>query len=166
MTAAGGRIIQQERRTYTSQAAWDREQEIIDEAGGGELVFAEVLRTHWNKIVITDPKWHPEECWRIEAGFDHGKTNPTALLRAYIDHEGVIYFCGEYYMPGKEVWLHAPEIRKMKDIDNISVAYSDPTILTPPCSNRTNPLSQGRRRSARSRLTTSTLSRAWSRCTG
>ena len=29
-----------ERKLYTSQAAWDREQEIIDEAGGGELVFA------------------------------------------------------------------------------------------------------------------------------
>src|ERR1039458_6929915 len=41
-----------ERRTYSSQASWDREQEIIDEAGGGELVFADTLVTHWNKIVI------------------------------------------------------------------------------------------------------------------
>src|ERR1039458_9487959 len=32
---------EKERKTYTSQAAWDREQEIIDEAGGGELVFAD-----------------------------------------------------------------------------------------------------------------------------
>jgi len=30
-----------ERRMYTSQASWDREQEIMDEAGGGELVFAD-----------------------------------------------------------------------------------------------------------------------------
>ena len=44
-----------ERKAYTSQAAWDREQEIRDEAGGGELVFADTLVTYWSKIVITDP---------------------------------------------------------------------------------------------------------------
>ena len=85
---------QQERRTYTSQAAWDREMEIIDEAGGGELVFADTLVTYWNKIVITDPGWRPDPGWRVIGGFDHGKTNPTALERAYVDYDGVIYFCG------------------------------------------------------------------------
>jgi len=49
-----------ERRKYTSQASWDREQEIVDEAGGGELVFADTLLNHWNKIVITDPAWRPD----------------------------------------------------------------------------------------------------------
>jgi hypothetical protein len=47
---------QTERRTYSSQAAWDREQEMVDEAGGGELVFAETLLAYYNKIVITDPR--------------------------------------------------------------------------------------------------------------
>jgi hypothetical protein len=42
-----------ERKKYTSQADWDREQEIFDEAGGGELVFRETLDAHWDKIVIT-----------------------------------------------------------------------------------------------------------------
>ena len=120
---------QQERQTYTSQAAWDREQEIIDEAGGGELVFADALRTYWNKIVISNPEWRPDKHWRIEAGFDHGKTNPTAFLRAYIDHEGTIIFCGEYYMPGLEVWQHAPALKEMEDIRRISAAYGDPTIF-------------------------------------
>jgi len=46
---------QTERRAYSSQAAWDREQEMVDEAGGGELVFADTLLTYWNKIVITTP---------------------------------------------------------------------------------------------------------------
>src|SRR5579864_5608586 len=91
-----------ERQTYTSQAAWDREQEIVDEAGGGELVFADTLLTHWNKIVITDPAWRPDPRWRVEGGFDHGKTNPTAFERTYVDHDGNLYMCGEYYMPGKE----------------------------------------------------------------
>jgi hypothetical protein len=59
---------QKERKTYSSQAAWDREQEMIDEAGGGELVFADTLLTYWNKIVITDPGWRPSPHWRVEAG--------------------------------------------------------------------------------------------------
>lgn len=118
-----------ERKAYSSQAAWDREQEMVDEAGGGELVFADTLLTYWNKIVISDPDWRPSPHWRVEGGFDHGKTNPTALLRAYIDNDGVIYFCGEYYMPGKEVWEHVPEIRKMPDIHHLSACYADPSIF-------------------------------------
>jgi|SRR5579859_131310 len=120
---------QMERRTYSSQAAWDREQEMMDEAGGGELVFADTLLTHWNQIVISDPGWRPSPHWRVEGGFDHGKTNPTVLLRAYIDGDGVIYFCGEYYVAGKEVWEHVPELRRMPDIRRISACYADPSIF-------------------------------------
>jgi len=119
----------QERRTYTSQAAWDREQEIVDEAGGGELVFADTLITHWNKIVITDPVWRPDPRWRVEAGFDHGKTNPTALERAYIDYDGNIILCGEYYMPGLEIWQHAPVMKQMADIRKVAACYADPSIF-------------------------------------
>jgi hypothetical protein len=118
-----------ERKTYTSQAAWDREQEVIDEAGGGELVFADTLVTHWKKIVITNPEWRPDPSWRIEAGFDHGKTNPTAFERCYVDDEGTMYFCGEYYEPGLEVWQHTPNLKRMADIRKISAAYGDPTIF-------------------------------------
>lgn len=70
-----------QRRKYTSQAAWDREQEIVDEAGGGELVFADTLLTHWKQIIIEDPFWQPELEWEAIGGFDYGKTNPTVLLR-------------------------------------------------------------------------------------
>jgi hypothetical protein len=118
-----------ERKTYTSQGAWDREQEIIDNAGGGELVVADVLITHWNKIVITSPEWRPDKRWRVEGGFDHGKTNPTALERAYIDFDGTIIFCGEYYMPGLEVWEHCPSLREMADVRKIAACYADPTIF-------------------------------------
>src|SRR3954471_7875844 len=97
--------------------------------GGGELVFADTLLTYWNKIVITDPSWRPSPHWRVEGGFDHGKTNPTALLRAYIDGDGVIYFCGEYYVAGKEVWEHARDLRSMPDINHLSACYADPTIF-------------------------------------
>lgn len=118
-----------ERKTYTSQASWDREQEIVDEAGGGELVFADTLITHAKKIIITDPNWHPDPDWRVEGGFDHGKTNPTALLRAYIDFEGAIIFAGEYYQPGLEIWQHAPQMMKMPDFNRMDPCYGDPTIF-------------------------------------
>jgi len=118
-----------ERKDYPSQAAWDREQEIVDEAGGGELVFADVLVTHWDKIVIEDPAWRPDPGWDVIGGFDHGKTNPTALLRAYVDFEGNIIFAGEYYMPGREIWQHAPDIRRMEDFERMETVQADPSIF-------------------------------------
>jgi hypothetical protein len=151
----------QERKSYTSEASWQREQEIIDEAGGGELVFAETLITHWNKIVITDPAWRPDPRWRVEAGFDHGKTNPTALERVYTDYEGTIYMCGEYYMPGFEIWQHAPVIKTMEDIRKVAAGYADPTIF-PQIFQQSQGMyaDQGKPRSAPSPSTNSTLSRA------
>ena len=119
----------EERRTYTSQAGWDREQEIIDEAGGGELAFADILVSNWSKIVITDPAWRPDPRWAVLGGFDHGKTNPTALERAYIDYDGVIYFCGEYYVPGKSVWQHAPELLQIPDVRRFEACYTDPSAF-------------------------------------
>lgn len=118
-----------ERKLYTSEASWQREQEIVDEAGGGELVFADTLLTYWDKIIITDPGWRPDPAWRIEAGFDHGRTNPTALERCYIDHNGTIIFCGEYYQASKEIWEHAPQLFKMADVRKIAACHSDPTIF-------------------------------------
>lgn len=120
--------LQKERKKYTSQEAWDCEQEIIDGAGGGELVFAGPLVTWW-KIVIHDPRWRPDPDWRVEGGFDHGKTNTTSLLRAYHDFDGSIYFAGEYYQPGREIWQHAPALRKMPDFERMDPRYADPSIF-------------------------------------
>src|SRR5438874_5061246 len=118
-----------ERQLYTSDAAWQREQEIVDNAGGGELVFADTLINYWDKIVITSPDWRPDPNWRVEAGFDHGKTNPTSLQRCYIDYQVTIIFCGEYYQSGKEIWQHAPELFKMADVRKIASCFADPTIF-------------------------------------
>jgi hypothetical protein len=118
-----------ERKDYPSQAAWDREQEIVDEAGGGERVFVDVLLTHWDKIVIEDPAWEPDPDWDVTGGFDHGKTNPTCLLRAYIDFEGNIIFAGEYYMPGKEISQHAPDMKRMRDFERMEIVQADPSMF-------------------------------------
>lgn len=120
---------EEERRKYTSAAAWKREQEIEDEAGGGELVLADTLVSYWKKIVITDPAWEPDPRWVVEGGFDHGKVNATALLRCYSDFEGTLYLCGEYYQPGLEIFEHAPVLKTMADIRKLSVVAADPSIF-------------------------------------
>lgn len=117
------------RATYSSQAAWDREQEIVDNAGGGQLVFADALITHWKKIVITDPGWRPDQGWSVLGGFDHGKTNPTALERAYVDYAGNIIICGEYYQPGLDIWQHAPELLKFPDVQRMDPCWADPSVF-------------------------------------
>ncbi len=118
-----------ERRKYTAQAAWDREQEIIDEAGGGERVFADTLLTYWDKIVIEDPSWEPDPEWTSSGGFDHGKTNPTCMERTFVDFEGNIIFAGEYYMPGKEIWQHAPALKRMQGFDQIEMIQADRSMF-------------------------------------
>ena len=120
---------EKERRKYTSQAAWDREQEIVDNAGGGELVLADALVTYWKKIVIEDPRWRPDPEWRMEAGFDHGRANPTSLERSYFDFDETIYLCGEYYQPGREIWEHAIALKEMADIGKLDTCYADPSIF-------------------------------------
>jgi len=92
-------------------------------------VFAETLLTWWNKIVIEDPRWRPDPGWVVQGGMDHGKTNPTTIERAYIDFEGTIYFAGEYYQPGREVWQHAPTKKNMPDFTRMQPCYADPTIF-------------------------------------
>jgi hypothetical protein len=53
----------QERRKYSSQPAWDREQEIVHDAGGGEPVFAEILNRYADKIIIRDPSFQIPPHW-------------------------------------------------------------------------------------------------------
>jgi hypothetical protein len=120
-----------ERKKYTSQADWDREQDIMDEAGGGELVFAEILSRYQDKIVISDPRWRPDPDWKMDAGFDHGRASPTAMLRCYSDYEGTHYLCGEYYQPGLEIWEHAAALREMPDLRKLETGtcYADPSVF-------------------------------------
>lgn len=118
-----------ERATYSSTGAWNREQEIEDYAGGGELVLADTLISHRKKIVIDDPMWRPDPRWEVGGGFDHGKTNATAFERSYADFVGCLYMCGEYYMPGKEIWEHAIELKKMEDIRKVRRCPADPSIF-------------------------------------
>ena len=93
---------ERERRKYTSEAAWRREQEIEFSAGGGERIFADILRQYGDKIII-DPEtsgFQPSPEWDLLGGFDFAKANPTAALIATIDYDGNIFLLCEYYAAG------------------------------------------------------------------
>ena len=119
-----------ERKKYTSQAAWDREQEIVHSAGGGERLFADTL-LQWGHKIIVDPKesgFQLSPHWRKIGGFDSGKANPTAALSGCVDDDGTIYICCEYYQPGLSPQQHVPMLRSLRGFLEADV-YADPTIF-------------------------------------
>jgi len=118
-----------ERQKYSSQAAWDREQEIVHEAGGGELVFAEILNRHADKIIIRDPSFEIPPYWDRIAGFDHGKTNPTAALVTAVDCDGRIYCLSEYYQPGLTPSQHMANLQRLPGFLDAERICADPSIF-------------------------------------
>ncbi len=123
-----------EKRKYTA-SGWDREQEIVDEAGGGDKLFASLLSMFGDQIIITDPEWYPKPWWDCVGGFDHGKTNATCLLKAYIDEAGNIYVCGEFYQMKTEthannIWQNVPTLLRMPDLERMRWIRADPSIFT------------------------------------
>jgi len=126
----GPEWVAEERKKYSSQASWDREQEIIHEAGGGERIFAEVL-SKWADKILIDPKesgFQVSPHWKRISGFDHGKANPTAALVAAVDHDGVLYILSEYYQPGLSPRQHRPNLAQLDGFLQ-SEALADPSIF-------------------------------------
>lgn len=123
------------RAKYDSdKAGWDREYEIVDEAGGGERIFADVLTRYKDLIIITDPKWMPNPAWGVVGGFDHGGTNPTVLEKCYIDNDGSLYFCGEFYRYKTKDWdntiaSNCAELLGMPDLEKMRWVNADPSIF-------------------------------------
>ncbi len=126
----GPEWVARERKKHSSQGSWDREQEIIHEAGGGERLFAEILSRHSEKILI-DPYssgFQPSPSWKKLGGFDHGKANPTGAIVACIDYDGVIYILGEYYQPGLSPAEHRPNLLQLNGFSEAEI-YADPSIF-------------------------------------
>jgi len=119
-----------ERPKYTTESAWQAEQEMQFSAGGGERIFAEVLARDAERIFI-DPYtsgFEPSPDWPLIAGFDFGKANPTAVLIASIDYDGVIYVKSEFYQPGLSPREIVPLLRRLNGFSR-AIAYADPSIF-------------------------------------
>lgn len=139
-TPEGANWYHQQKGDYPSAGDWDREQEIDDQAGGGELLLAPTLAKYADKIIISDPDWMPDPRWDCVEGFDHGKTNATCLLKCYIDFEGNKYLCGEYYnyrredkpgAPGwgNEVWQNIAALNELHSLSRPRWSKADPSIF-------------------------------------
>lgn len=121
---------QSERKKYTSESAWQREQEMQFSAGGGERLFAEILNKWGHKIII-DPEtsgFTPSPHWEYLGGFDYGKRNPTAALVACVDFDGNIYILREYYQPGFSPREHRPYLLQFEGFSSTRT-YADPSIF-------------------------------------
>ena len=124
----GPQWVAQERKKYSTQGAWEREQEIIHEAGGGERVFADVLGRWDDRIIIDSSEFQPSPHWKLIAGFDHGKANPTAALVGCVDFDGNLYMLAEYYQPGLSPRQHCPQLEKLRGFMRAEVV-ADPSIF-------------------------------------
>jgi len=135
-TVTGAQWYAAARAEYSSDKRWLREQEMDPRASGGERVFARALSQFHDKVIITDPNWRPDPRWDVVGGFDHGKVNATAFLKAYVDFQRNIYICGEFYSmqrkdwPENDVAHNAPLILQMPDIDRMRWCVADPSIFT------------------------------------
>ena len=121
----------EERKKYTSEGSWQREQELVFSAGGGERLFADIL-TRWGHKIIIDPEsgFHAPPNWKGIGGFDVGKANPTAALVGCVDFEGCIYILREYYQPGLAPKQHVPALQQLKGfLDENMEIYADPSIF-------------------------------------
>lgn len=153
-TKEGAAWKKRERAAYSSEAAWKKEQEIDYLAQGGESVFGAILGNpeYYQQIVISDPNWFPDPRWDVAFGFDHGKTNATCLLKAYITRKTIdpvtgeerpfdIYFAGEYYSmrrgPSGEEPLgwqnnidqNVEQMLRMPDLERKRWIVADPSIF-------------------------------------
>ena len=90
------------------------------------MYFSGLIYKEFGDHNIIEP-FHVPLHWETVYGFDHGANNPTAFGVYRIDQEGNIYKTGEYYMPGKRVIDHVPEIKKLMRTPGPIVA--DPSIF-------------------------------------
>jgi phage terminase large subunit len=74
---------------------------------------------------VRDPFYIPSGWERIVV-LDHGFTNPTAVLWAAIDWDGVIYIFDEHYEAGKPISYHAEQIKK-RDNQDVKRWFIDPS---------------------------------------
>jgi hypothetical protein len=119
-TERGALWQKREKSDYPSMALWNREQEIDANATGGEAVFARVLSQFYDIIVISDPHWFPDPRWDVVGAMDHGVTNATAILKAYIPRATIdpatgkknppeVILAGEYYSYRRDGWSNTVE---------------------------------------------------------
>lgn len=144
-TDEGAEWYRREKKKYSSEARWKKEQEIDAYATGGEAVFGKILSDYYKVVVISDPHWFPDPRWDVVGGFDHGIANATCLLKAYVTRKEIdpltgkekapdVYICGEYYSYRREEWdnnvdQNVQQMKLMPDMERARWIMADPAIF-------------------------------------
>jgi hypothetical protein len=151
-TPAGAKWYERESSSYASKAMWKKEQEMDAYATGGEAVFGSILSNHelYETVIISDPNWYPGPPYMaanpdVVAGFDHGVTNATCLLKGYVPKKsfdprtGVenpveLYMAGEFYRYRSDEWQNNVDenvkvMKKMPDLGRARWIKADPSIF-------------------------------------
>ena len=128
-TPEGSEWYAREKKNYSSDSRWDQEQEIVDGAGGGDLVLAEAMRENRDLIVIDCADYTPNPLWIGLGGFDYGKKNPTAFEVLCIDEEGDYVALQEHYRSGLSPSEHAAIMRTMRYYEWVQRIYADVSIF-------------------------------------
>lgn len=152
LTPEGAKWYERESSGYASRSMWKKEQEMDAYAMGGEAVFGSILGNDklYEVVVISDPNWYPGPPYMaanpdVVAGFDHGVTNATCLLKGYVPKKtfdpktGVenpveLYMAGEFYRYRSDEWQNNVDenvkvMKKMEDIERARWIKADPSIF-------------------------------------
>jgi hypothetical protein len=151
-TFAGEKWYAENSSRYSSMARWKKEQEMDPYATGGEAVFGSVLGNPalYEIVVISDPHWYPGPPYMaanpdVVAGFDHGVTNATCLLKGYVPKKSFdpktgrekpleLYVAGEFYRYRSDEWQNNVDenvkvMKKMPDMERARWIKADPSIF-------------------------------------
>lgn len=75
------------------------------------------------------PDGRPDPGWTEGYGFDYGSTNPTVLLKFYVDYDGNLYLDDERYLPDSpNIRVNAEKMMEMSGGDPI-IAMADPSSV-------------------------------------
>jgi hypothetical protein len=151
-TLEGAKWFDRNYSAYSSKPRWKKEQEMDPYATGGEAVFGSILGNEelYQVVVISDPNWYPGPPYMaanpdVVAGFDHGITNATALLKGYVPRDTFdpktgaknppeLYMAGEFYRFRSDEWQNNVDenvkvMRKMPDLERARWIKADPSIF-------------------------------------
>lgn len=103
--------------------------------GSWDTFKGQIYKNFQRSIHTIEPLKLPAH-WPRFVGWDHGTTNPTAVIWMAVDEEGNIVVYREYYRAGEVIATHAEEAKKLSRGDNVKrsedgqgiIVYMDPSV--------------------------------------
>lgn len=94
--------------------------------GNWDAAEGQIFKEYDRNVHVVKPFDIPKEWERLFA-LDHGSVNPTAVIWAAIDWDGVMYIYDEHYQAGQLVSYHAQKILERGPLSQYSYTLVDPS---------------------------------------